>query len=179
MIHVIDKAITELTSTELVSRTEVKTHLNITDTGWDSEIDVLITQCRKAVEDYTGRSLIYKRITIYADYQGEWWLPFPPVIGLEYVGSKDGTVGSGIPSFTTVDEWQITGGESPKFTSPLNDLHKITYTAGYTTLPANLKLALLNEIYYRFENKGQTRVDGLCDAARALAAPFVRYEYSV
>ena len=177
MLSEISKTVTELGS-EGVTRTEVKTHLNITDTGWDTEIDGLITQCRMALEAYTGRSLVYKRIVLYCELDNEWWLPYGPVIGIEGVATKEATIGSGIPDYTTLETgWEVIGGDFKKFKALTCNELKITYTAGYTTLPASLKLALLNEIYFRFENKGQTRGNGICEESRVLADPYRRLEW--
>ncbi len=168
-MNIVQKIITELTSTEPVTVPEAKTHLNITDSGWDAELTGLITQCRKALEDYTGLSFIYKRVLLYADLSGEWTLPYGPLIGIEGVATQESTIGSGIPNYTTLEEgWKVQG---DLFTTLNCYRHKITYTVGYTTLPPNLKLALLNEIYFRWENKGQTS-GSICDAAIKLANPY-------
>ena len=44
-----------------------------------------------------------------------------------------------------------------------------------TTVPDDLKLAILQEAAYRFENRGDALADkGVCEPARILANPYVR-----
>lgn len=174
MIKVIDIKRVEYSVTEPVTLTEVKTHLHVTDSDNDTELTALITQCRKSVEEFCLISIVNKRITLTADFDCEWELPYGPVIGIESVETRDTTIGSGIPSFSTLTEgWEITGEEFKEFYTSSTLRHKLIYTAGYQTVPIDLKLAVLNEIYFRYENKGQNNED-ICKAARELAISYKR-----
>lgn len=169
MIKIIDIRRVEYSVMEPVDLTEVKTHLHVTDSDNDTELTDLITKCRKAIGNYCSVSIVNTRITLIADFDGEWDLPYGPVTGLESVATKDTTIGSGIPGFTTLDEGWTVEGDVFYTCSPYR--HKLIYTAGYETVPEDLKLAVLNEIYFRYENKGQND-NNVCMAARKLADPY-------
>lgn len=186
---------------------DVKTHLAITGTGNDTELTDLIKQCIAAIEDYCYISIINKRITLTADITEEWELPYGPVIGLESVKARSGNDGSGIPTYLTEDSgWIVEGDDflsfnpinlgnfnpSTPFTGYFDDdprslskRYKLIYTTGMSYIPENLKLAILNEITYRFENKGDLNLRisnqlfnsmgvGVFESTRVLSAPFKR-----
>jgi hypothetical protein len=46
------------------------------------------------------------------------------------------------------------------------------YDAGYITLPKRLKDAMLKEIAYRYENRGDVNVDGISKEATMLASTY-------
>ncbi len=54
----------------------------------------------------------------------------------------------------TTPNLQLIGNEFPKLSSPRYANLKATYEAGYTTIPKDLKLAILDQISYDYENRG-------------------------
>ena len=182
MNNIIDIRLTE-TGGELLTLTEVKTHLHITDTDNDTELTALITRCRKAVENYCNVSLVNKTVEMIADLCEEWELPHGPVIGIAGVQTATSQTGSAPTAYETQSSWSLSGLDFPKFAPSgacfsLSGLgrYKLTYTVGYQVLPADLKLALLNEILFRYENRGDTG-ESLCPESEYLASPYKRLAF--
>lgn len=169
--------------TEPVTRSEVKAHLRIDSTDDDLYLDSLITYARQIIENYTYTSLVEKEITLtiafknrisgYNSYFVEpfyFWteLPYGPVQSIDDVLDKQEQV-------ITEDRYYTRGNGfmqwSGNFTEPIT----ITYTAGYETLPPQLKLALLSEIAFRYENRGEA--EAISKVARTLAHPYKRYAW--
>lgn len=175
MIEIIDHSKTEYSVTEPVTLTEVKTHLHITDTDNNTELTDLITRARKVIENYCSVSLVYKRILLIANMGDDWEeLPYGPVTGIEQVYTPESTIGSGIMAWeTSIIDWRITGLGFQKMYHPASGWSKIQYTVGYSSVPEDLKNAVLAQIYFMYEHKGNDG-DAICEQARALANPYVR-----
>lgn len=200
--RIIDIRRTESNPSEPLTLTQVKAHLIITSTDDDTMLTELITQCRKSVEDYCAISIVVKTITLIADLCKEWELPYGPVTGIQGVLTRTGNEGSGPGTYETqTSGWTTDGDEFLSFSpaagggfnpgSPFTghfqwgpyaspygfgiNRYKIIYTAGYTTVPEPLKLAILNEIAFRYEHRGEgDEFNGICLAAQRIAEPFKR-----
>ncbi len=182
----------ELNPLEPVSLDEAKKQCIIDFTDDDSFIDGLITIARKAVENYCNISIAAKTITLVADLFNEWELPYGPVTGIQSVQTRTSTQGSGLPTYTTLTSgWGLDGTEFLTFipasgidaignypiatnfgVSPYR--YKIQYTAGWPDCPEDLRQAILVELAYRYENRGDLANPGICEAARVLADPYIR-----
>lgn len=192
--RIINIAVTELTTTEPVSLDEAKAQCRVDFTEDDTAIGLLITQCRKAVENFTHVSVISKRVIYTGLLWEEWELPYGPVIGIEAVETPQANPGSGpVPYEVASGGWAVDGEEFKTFAPagagfPFWDDHysrmrnrldnwtqryRITYTVGYAVIPPDLKLAILNEIAYRYEHKGD-EYEGVCEAAQSLSQPYLR-----
>lgn len=200
--RIIDVKRVESSPTEPLTLLQVKAHLIITVTDDDTMLTALITQCRKAIEEYCAISIVTKTVTLIADLSKEWELPYGPVTGIQGVSTRTGSEGSGPGTYATQTSGWTTEGEEfmsfvpaggggfnpgvpftgffqwgpyatyPEF--PYNR-YKIVYTAGYGTVPEPLKLAILNEIAFRYERRGETgEFEGICLTARMIAGPFQR-----
>jgi Phage gp6-like head-tail connector protein len=202
--RIIDIKRVESSPTEPLDLTQVKAHLIITSTDDDTLLTALITQCRKAVEEYCAISIVAKTVTMTADLCKEWELPYGPVTGIQSVATRTGGEGSGPGVYATQNSGWTTDGEeflsfSPAIAGGFNpgapftgffqwgpyasphgrgyNRYKIVYTAGYSTVPEPLKLAILNEIAYRYEKRGEARDPndmGICLFARVIADPYKR-----
>lgn len=141
-------------STESVSLTEAKAHLYIDNgnTDFDTILTDLIKQTRQFIEGITATGLISRTVTLYMDYYDEFNLPWGPVTSFTSAEYK-----TGIGEYETAianDEYEV---ENGRFISYVGEAtFKIIYVAGYTsaTIPYGLKLAFLNEIARRFDNRG-------------------------
>src|SRR5204863_95683 len=179
------------TTTEPVTLAEVKTHLNITDSDNDIKLTALITQCRRAIEEYCNISIIFKRVVLVAEFQEEWQLPYGPVIGLEGVESQESTIGSGMPSYKTLESgWQQEGdmfwagfntdwfgwadyeARSRRVGNRFLQRLRLTYTVGYDVVPQSLKLGILNEIAYRYTHLGDNET--INEEAKTLVQPYMK-----
>jgi Phage gp6-like head-tail connector protein len=202
--RIIDIGRAESSPTEPVTLAQVKAQLIISFTDDDTLLTSLITQARKAIENYCAVSMAYQTITLIADLFNEWELPYGPVNGILGVSTRTGTEGSGPGTYATAATgWSEDGGNFKTFIpaggggfnpgAPFvgyfqwgpdaswygqnpGNRYRIIYTAGPYT-PDDLKLAVLNEIAYRYENRGNVSdklITGICEAAQVLAFPYKR-----
>lgn len=185
--------------TEPVSLAEAKAQCRVDFSDDDAFISALITSARMAMEDYTHTSIVPKVITltlkaeeqlrsIFAqpfqvrEQWNEFELPYGPALSILSVTSIDSD-GTTILSLTLNQDYFVTGSLF-KTIRIINSFSNniLVYNAGYTVLPAPLKQAILNEIDYRYENRGEGSnvrataytEQGVCIAARILADPYRR-----
>lgn len=157
---------------ELITRSEAKKHCLITHTDDDTYIDALITQCRKAIENYCSVKIGTQTLIVTADLCGyeETILPYGPNQSVSEVTYKNGTSYS---TATLNTDYEIDGQFQKTFIPYFDARYKITYTTGYTSLPDDLKLAILNEIAYRYTHRGEEQeFKRISEEARKLAQPY-------
>lgn len=132
----------------------------------DTLIEELITASREALEEYTGLSFIPKTWQIEFDnYDGYFEIPFGPVIDIYALHPQ----GESTPS----DELDFTVSSNKRILkSPMYGNLVMLYDAGYINLPKRLKDAMLKEIAYRYENRGDVNVDGISKEATILASTY-------
>lgn len=191
--RIIDIKRVESSPTEPVTPTEAKKHLLVDFSDDDTYITALITQARMMIEEYCAISIVSKTITLIADLYMEREIPYGPVIAIISVQTRAGTQGSGPATYeSATTDWQTDGEEFMTFNpnafgcsysptvpftgrlDPAPDYRwKIVYTAGYTTVPDGLKLAVLNQIAFLYENRGNEN-KGICESAQAYAFPYKR-----
>jgi hypothetical protein len=193
---------------EPISLAEAKAHLIITSDDDDVYLEALISACRATMEQYCHISIVEKIITLttescqkpllkwgppnrYYDNAGKDYepqiifeLPEGPVTELISITSinSDGTT----QTLILGTDYQVIGTSFK--TVKINNGYinnVLVYMTGYNPakIPYNLKLAILAEIAYRYENRGdktnryaQQNV-GLSEAAEYLAFPFKRMEW--
>lgn len=163
--------------TEPVSRSEMKDYLRLQgfdesgDFSFDDTlIDLMITGARQRVEVYTGCSLIPKRIkAVVTNLCGGVTLPWGPITGdITAVDSEGEEI--------VADDIKIIGIQFPDLDEPMQEKMVLTYNAGFPVLPNSLKglkLAIMAEVAYRYEHRGDESPDsGICKAAQAITNPF-------
>jgi uncharacterized phiE125 gp8 family phage protein len=189
--------------TEPVTLAEVKEWLIIDHTDDDTLLTRLISRVRGAVESKTKLSLVERTITVTADLVRETKLPHGPVREITEVLFRQGTNDDGTPdSITMTTEDYTTDGEDFKvFKSSKCGRHRISYNAGYGTdsgdtpvwncpVPDDLKTAILMEIAYRYEHRGDEtnsisaagnetvqKVSGISADAMVYIKPFIDYAW--
>lgn len=184
------------TITEPISLADAKAHLYVDGTQDDSIITGLIPAARQTIEDYCHISLVEKLVTATLQVNNTpkylfsnpltfnsayniFELPYGPVdeiISVESV-NQDNTI-----SLLVEGEHYWVHGTKFKNLKILNSYFDliIIYTVKYDNIPANLILAIKNEIAFRFENRGertnryQAQNVGLSEAAEYLAFKFRR-----
>jgi len=112
----------------------------------DSLFALWIRAARTKIEAYTGLSLIPRNIVaILSNPQGNMELPFGPVTGTPVFVDTEGTV----------QEITTYGLDFPYVKLPF-EYSKATYTAGYDDgdCPEELKIAILMQVCYFWENRG-------------------------
>ena len=140
----------------------------LTGNAEDNLINLFISSARLAIERITGLSLVSKvaQTMILAPQQG-FEIPFGPVTGaITWV--DQGQTGSSM---------QTIGFEFPKTETPYSIVTTATYTCGYTstTIPRELVNAILFQVNFLYENRGDQSDQGtVCKAAANLARKYSR-----
>lgn len=152
--------------TEPVTLAEVKAWLIIdtVNTDDDTLLTALISEVRAAIESKTKLSLVERTIIVTADLTREFKLPHGPIRSIDEVLFRKGTVNGAADYETLTTEDYTTDGEDFKvICSQRRGRHKITCTTGYgadeeidydNPTPEDLKKAILMEIAYRYEHRG-------------------------
>ena len=199
--NIIDIRRTESSPTEPCTLAEAKAQAVITYSDDDTLITSLITKARKIIENYCSVSIVAQTVTMIADIWNEWELPYGPVTGITGVETRTGSEGSGPSTYATqTSGWSTEGLEFVTFTpagagfnpgapfvgyfqwgqyaSPFGqgpgNRYKITYTTGYNPVPQDLKQAVLLQIVWLYEHRGEERTETICEAARNYADPYLR-----
>jgi hypothetical protein len=130
--------------TEPVTLTEAKNFCKIDVSDDDTLITMLLTSCRLECESLTNIGFVNRNVIVVQNNgNGGAFLPLGPNGDIATVQDTDGNDLTYVPSGTT---WK-------QIISPRSERLVITYNTGYTTLPANLKLALLECIFYRYDER--------------------------
>ena len=189
--------------TEPVSLTEAKSQCLVDFPDDDTFITALITQCRKAIEDYCHISIVPKTIFLTArnpmpfnadpnllNYRWDasfygWplnydWsdLPYGPIAAIQSVTSIDPT--GAITVLAVNQDYYLSGTSFLKMRVNMwYDQLLIQYFTPYYC-PTALKEAILNEIAFRYENRGSgvnryaKQSVAYSEGAQYLANPYVR-----
>ena len=146
---VLDCSLDDTGITEPVTKDEVKAWCKInTGTAEDDLLDALITTARQQCEDFTGVSFVSRETTCVINNScGGIYLPYGPVT-LPVTSIKD------------MDDEDITnavfsGTVFPQLITPAWDRITLVYDSGYETLPEKLKIAVLQQIFYLYNNRGE------------------------
>lgn len=135
---VIQTSFSAESSIEPVTLQEAKDWSRIDVTDDDTLITMLLTGARQVCENYANLSFIDRTVTAKIhNGLGNFVLPFGPVTGDIAYSLNDGSV---ITDYSFVDAY---GADMT-----------LVYAAGYQILPYNLKSAVLNQIAYMYENRG-------------------------
>lgn len=130
--------------TEPVTLAEAKNFCKIDVTDDDDLITMLLTACRVECEQLTNIGFVNRDVIVVQNNgNGGAFLPLGPNGEISEV--KDGET-----VITTAD---FSGSTWKQILSPRSERLIITYNTGYSTLPANLKLALLECIFYRYDER--------------------------
>lgn len=165
------------TGPEPISIDDVKFQLNMrfdTTTDYDFNDDdtfiaMLISNCREAVERFCEISIIEKSIEAELRNEcGNIVLPGAPVDEITAIVDADGDA---------VTQYTVKGGKYPYIVSPMYDYLKVTYSAGYPAVglqvPKSLKQAIVEEVVWRYSNRGESNDAGIqSEQARKLLSQF-------
>jgi hypothetical protein len=146
---------------DLVTKAEYKTYMGITSTNSDTEIDFLIPKVSDLVKSYCRRTFVDYVSDIKIEYYDggfkELYLKETPLVTVASVAySSD--YGKTYTNLVKYTDWVIRGDSivslSPGgFPEAING-YKVSYFAGYETIPGDLKLAVLDLIEYYSRNNG-------------------------
>jgi len=139
-------------SNEPVSASDAKLHASIDYSEFDSIIPTYISAARLAVEKATGLALVSKTITSQATIHPEYplILSYKPVTQVNYI------------RYLSEDECDLYGADAPVVRGAENELvfvkkkglYEIDYIAGMSSVPADLKLAILQMFAFIFTQRG-------------------------
>lgn len=168
---VIDLRKTDLSTTELITVAEVKPYLKIDFNDDDALITKQIPPARKAIEKYTGLSLVPCEIeAILRNEKGDIALPRGPY--------EEDTLELTDKEGKTLTDFKLEGLDFPLLKTPTCDYIRCFYEAGYNndTLPADLRLAIIHQVCYLYENLGDSK---LSESAKELAKPYKRKSWLI
>lgn len=149
--------------TDLVTKAEFKTYTSINSTNQDTIIDFLIPKVSAFVQSYCRRSFI-DWITTPKEEYFNGGIPFyvmqeQPVISVQdlFYSTDYGQTFTALVLHTdyVVDENLLIPIGATEFPYILKG-YRLVYTAGYTTIPNDLKLAVYDLISYYMKNDATT-----------------------
>ena len=146
---------------DLVTKAEYKTYMGITSTNSDTEIDFLIPKVSDLVKSYCRRSFVDYVSDIKVEYFDGGFktllLKETPLVSVASV-TYSADYGKTYSALTKFTDWVIKGDSIVSLTpggfpEAING-YKVSYFAGYETIPGDLKLAVLDLIEYYSRNNG-------------------------
>lgn len=169
MNEILNISFSDVDTVEPIALQIAKDWLRVSGSDDDDIISSLITAAREAVEGYTSCSLVSKTVECTACIKELFELPHGPVVGDVVVTCND-EVYTGF--LEVAGDFKKVYGSKGTFS--------FEYEVGYNPVPEALKQAILNEVAYRYTNRGD-QVKGLtigsnylCEAAVFLCQPYKR-----
>ena len=145
---------------EPVTLAEAKSYARVTTNAEDALIEIMISSAREAIEVATGLSLVQKEIVVFFNnINGKFELPFGPVNINTFQLYDMGQNGMEI----SPSDYDLFGGLHPKLEFPRYTNLKAIYIAGQDCIAKDLKLAILDQISYDYENRGLDGDSGICE----------------
>lgn len=166
----IDYTTTNVTPvTEPVTLAEAKLYCRVTNTADNDLITELITQSRQMIEMATNLSLIPKIAQVWFTNQaGSYNFPFGPITTFTSLYNENSVQ-------IIAGNYTLVGGNFPIITFPRGMNYKATYSCGYTTLPKELKIAILDQVNFGYENRGNDDTKmGICEKVSRVCQRWTR-----
>lgn len=174
---------TEITPTDLLSRTAAKAWLKVEHDEEEDLIDALIGTALATIERLTGELLGSTAATIYADAWATQPFTFGPVTAIEAVRYYDASnTLATLPAaqwWADLNSWpqRVTFNAPPAIYTDRHQGVQISATVGHAVLPAQLRTAALLLVGHYYENRQQVvttgtpkevpfAVDALCSTYR-------------
>ena len=167
--------------TEPVTLAQAKEYARIDGSSEDSLITNLITMARTHCESYIGKCIVLKTVTITSfTYPYQFQMPYGPL-----------TNELNITKCVTLDQngvetrlnYQVNAGLFPKLFilgGAQSYKFKLIYTAGFTTVPEDIKLAIkmmVNTLYERREDFSDLQAIESPLGVKALLMPYKTYNW--
>lgn len=153
-------------ATDLITRAEYKNYLGITSTNKDAELDLLIPKVSSLVKTYCRRSFIdyydEAKTEIFDGGFSEIILKETPVVSIQQF-SRSTDYGKTYTALTRYTDWVEDGDTIRSIATPIFAQYikgyRVIYTAGYETVPEDLKLAVLDLVEYYSKNNSAVHVN--------------------
>ena len=144
--------------TEPVTVAEAKQYCRVTNDVEDDLFVELIIQSREAMEKAMGISITPKTTTVwFTNTASMFQLPFGPVT--DFISL---TAANGVEIAATA--YNLIGGEYPSLAFPAFADMKAIYETGFISVPKEIKIGMLDQINYGYENRGMDVNDlGICE----------------
>ena len=153
---------------EPVTVAEVKAWCRIDVSDDDTLLTYLISAARRMCEAYTNTSFVNRTVTARLKNElGGIQLPYGPVMTFTSITDDDDNV-------IDADTYTIVGSSFKKIKDPFSYDFKAVYTTGYSTLPDNLKVGLLNQIDWMYNNRGSDKSESMAPQAKLILSQFRR-----
>jgi uncharacterized phiE125 gp8 family phage protein len=158
------KLIDQGTVIEPVTLAEAKNYCRVSTDADNDLITDLITQARQAIEKATGLCIIKKIVQVWFDNPaGNISLPWGPMDPTTFVlYNQDNTE-------IVAANYRLLGGQYPSLYQPTYTMMYALYSSGFDSVPKDLKVAILDQIDFDYENRGADveRYDqtGVCQKA--------------
>ena len=164
----------DATGSEPCTLSECKSQLKIDFSTDDTLITALIPVARQQIEQYTGVSIVDREINVVCKLDGAniFELPYGPVtldsIELTLLAAYGGTN-------ETITGHSVYGDHFVQIQPEAAAMYAITYDSAWETLPAPLKEAVIQQVAYLYEHRGDEDENlGLSPNARMLAKMYRR-----
>ena len=166
---------------EPVTLAEAKEYARIDGSSEDTLITSLIKAARLHCESFTGKSLIPKTVTVTSfTYPYQFQMPYGPLLSENNV-TKCVTLDQN--AVETTLNYQVNAGLYPKLFilgGAQSYKFKLIYTAGFTTVPEDIKLAIkmmVNTLYERREDFSDLQAIESPLGVKALLMPYKTYNW--
>lgn len=121
-------------------------------------VHIIAVGARDLCEKYTNISFVPRTIrAVVNNGNGGVHLPYGPVADVTEVQGFNSQI-------LTTEQYKIDGVQWKQLMYPCEDRVTVTYTAGYDTLPAGIKLGLLQAFFYLWDNRS-VAVDNIGEVA--------------
>jgi hypothetical protein len=139
------------------------------DIGTDDNLIIsLITAARQMCEAYTSVGFVsHDAVAILNNVNGDIYIPYGPLVAINQVTDEAGNI------LVLDSTYFVIGNQFKRLQSPRAKNITIDYTTGYSELPNILKTALLNQIYYLYDNRS-IGTDDVSPIAKNLLNPYRR-----
>ena len=167
--------------TEPVTLAQAKEYARIDGSSEDSLITSLITMARTHCESYIGKCIVLKTVTITSfTYPYQFQMPYGPLTN-ELNITKCVTLDQN--GVETPLNYQVNAGLFPKLFilgGAQSYKFKLIYSAGFTTVPEDIKLAIkmmVNTLYERREDFSDLQAIESPLGVKALLMPYKTYNW--
>jgi uncharacterized phiE125 gp8 family phage protein len=155
----------QLADNALVTRADVKTYLDMTgaNTAVDDLLHTLINEVSTAFETYCGRKFVSDTYTEYFDGGSSWLfpknLPITSITGIwedaDWLFTDDSIDST---------EYRLVEGQNAIYYDGVFEVGvdsiKMTYVAGYTNIPEDLKMACILQVAHLYRRRDSVHLDG-------------------
>jgi uncharacterized phiE125 gp8 family phage protein len=169
------------TVTEPITLAEAKEYARIDGFSEDALITSLIKMARVHCESYMGKSIVLKTVTIDSfTFPYQFQMPYGPLTNEANV-SKCVTIDEN--NVETPLQYRVNAGLFPKLFilgGAQSYKFKLVYTAGFTTVPEDIKLAIkmmVNTLYERREDFSDLQAIESPLGVKALLMPYKTYNW--